>query len=144
MAITPYTYGAAARTSIMNGEWNYLNSTIMAALLTSAATPSQDTHDYADDLTNELSGGGYARVEVTGKTAGYTAGTNIEKASCDPIVFPALTAADFQFVVVFADTGVDSVSPLISYFDLGGAQSDAGIDFTLTINAAGLFTIGMT
>jgi hypothetical protein len=35
------------------------------ALTTSSHTPLIDTHEYADDITNELSGSGYARVLLT-------------------------------------------------------------------------------
>ena len=58
---------------------NWLTDTIKVALTTSAYTPNQDSHDYYNDLTNELStANGYTSGGVTlgSKTVTYDSGTN--------------------------------------------------------------------
>lgn len=137
---TTKVYGKAIHT-LLNHEWDFETDTIVAALCASSYTPDQDAHDYADDLTDELSGGGYSRVTLTSKSVVYASGTNTYTFDCDDLVFPSLTAADIRYVVFFADTGADSVSPLLLYVDVGYALSITSNAFNVNINASGLMTI---
>lgn len=139
MAVTSFVYGKAMQT-LVNKEWDYDTDTIVCALTTSSYTPNQDTHDYADDITNELSGGGYARVTLTGKTVGYTAGTNVLKLDCDDVTFSAFTAANIRYAIFFADTGADSVSPLMAYVDFGATLTATAQTLVVQISADGLMT----
>jgi hypothetical protein len=114
-------------------------ATIVAILCSSSYTPNQDTHEFITDLTNELSGGGYARVTITGKVITTDAGTNTTKWTSDPIVFPALTGT-FRYMVLAVNSGSDATSRLIKYSDYTTDQTAAGVDVTLTPHANGLAT----
>lgn len=64
-----------ALSKALNAEWDFDSDTIKATLHTSSYTINADTHDYVDDLTNEVSGTGYSTGGVTlgSKTRTYTA-----------------------------------------------------------------------
>lgn len=140
MATSAKVYGLFLK-SLLNGEVDYDTNTIKCALLTSSHTPNQDTHQYADDLTNELSGGGYAQQTLASKTVSYTSGTNTVAAFCDDIVFAALTATDIRYAVFFKDTGTPSTSPLICYMDFGADQDMTAQDLTIVMPVSGLVQI---
>jgi hypothetical protein len=58
-----YNGGAAA----LADDVQWTSSDLRVLLTTSSYTPNQD-HAFVDDVTNELSGGGYARVSLGGQT----------------------------------------------------------------------------
>lgn len=101
-------------------------------------TPSQDTHEFLDDVTDELSGGSYARVTLDAKTMTYNATTNSANLSCDPISFASMTG-DYRYMVVAMDTGTDSTSPLIGWLDFGALETATAQPVNVTPPADGLF-----
>lgn len=137
MAVTAKAYGSAM-TRFVSGDIDYATDTIKCALTTASYVPNQDTHDYADDITNELTGGNYARQTLATKTVDYTAGTNELVLSCANITFANLTAAEIRLAVFFKDTGVASTSPLIAYMDFGANQSASGQNLILEVPADGI------
>jgi len=65
MAVTAKVYNLAI-TSLANKEIDWGSDTIKVSLHTSSYTPSQTTHDYQSDLTNEVANGnGYATGGAT-------------------------------------------------------------------------------
>jgi hypothetical protein len=125
----------------VNKEVDWDSDTIKAALCTSSYTPNQDTHQYASSLTNELSGGSYARVTLSGKTTTYDTSTNVHKLDCDDITWTAITAADFRYMVyIDTQTASDATSPLIAYVDFGAVQTATAQDVVVGIDAAGAVT----
>lgn len=122
--------------------WQAYSKGVKAVLCTTTYSPNQDTHQFASDLTNEATGTNYARklVSTTGQggktTLAYDTSTNKTKLAFDNIVWSTLTST-FRYIVFIVDLGTDALSPLISYDDMG-TQSPAGVDFTYTVNAAGV------
>ena len=57
MASIFYTYGLFV-TRLLAGDINFSSDTIKIMMTTSSYSPDQDTHDYKDDVTNEVSGTG--------------------------------------------------------------------------------------
>ena len=142
MAVTSLLYGAAFL-SAFNKEIDLNEATkVKCSLHTSSYGPVQDTDNYWNDCTNEITGAGYTTggVELTGLTPTYTGGTNV-------FAFDAVdaqwTAATFtcRIAVVYYNTGVSSTSPLLMYVDFGSDQSVSSGTFTIQWNAAGLFTV---
>jgi hypothetical protein len=137
MAVTAKVYGLAIK-SLANKEIDWDSDTIKAALCTSSYTPNQDTHQYASSLTNELSGGSYSRQTLASKTTTYDTSSNTHTLDCADIVWTAITAADFRYMVyIDTQTASDATSPLIAYVDFGATQSATAQDVTVAINAAG-------
>lgn len=136
MAVTAFWYGEGARgffsaTAARRVDW--VGDTIKVTLHTSTYTPNQDTHDFKDDLTNELpTAGGYTAggATLSGKSVTYTSGTNTVALLAADTTW---TTATFtcRYAVVWKDTGTASTSPLLGYVDFGADQSPAGVDFVL-------------
>jgi hypothetical protein len=47
------------KTDLLKGNIDFESDTIKVALVTDSYTPDQDSHDFFDDVTNEVSGTGY-------------------------------------------------------------------------------------
>ena len=143
MAVTALLYGVPQKnqwdgTAVIDWDTN----TIKCALATSTYTPSQDTHDFFNDITNEVVGTGYSAggVTLTASAPTYTAGTNV-------VAFDATdaqwTSASFtaRYAIVYKDTGTSTTSPLIMYVDFGADQTVSSGTFTIQWAAAGLWTV---
>lgn len=142
MAVTAKVYGKALQ-AIVNKEVDFDSDTIKVALCTSSYTPNQDTHDYYDDLTNELTDGSYTAGGETlaSKTVTYDSGTNTVTLDCADVTFSALTSTGIRYAVFYGDSGTDSTSPLLCYMDFGANQDVSAQDFILVIGASGLLTL---
>lgn len=128
-------------TALWNKEIDFDTDTIAVILTTSSHTPDQDTHDYLDDLTNEVSGGSYARGTLGSKTVTYTGATNKHVLDAADQAF---TTATFTFRNVhLADTspGSDAARPLIMYEASDADITGAGGTLTLEWNSGGIVEI---
>ena len=127
-------------------DFTIATDTIKCALVTASYTLDQNLHDFFDDVS---------AAEVSG--TGYTAGGN----QCTSIT-PTVSAAGLVTVdignpatwtqnasgfmnarraIIYKDTGTAATSNLIAFSnDFGSDQGNFNGDFSVTINAAGLFT----
>lgn len=121
---------------------NLASDTFKCLLVTSSYTPDLAAHDELADITNEVSGSGYARQTLA--NVAFTESGGSVKFTCDPIVFTAsggsIVARRF---VVYDDTPTGD--PLICVGLINNADTDVtvtdGNTLTLTIPAGGLFSI---
>lgn len=134
---TAKVYGKGVR-QFVNGGISYTADTIKIALLDQGYNPDQDAHEFASDLTNELSGGGYARQTLTAKTTVYDGPTNTLSLGCGDVTFASLTGTNIRYAVVFKDTGTAGTSPLICFMDFGSGQTISAQDFVIQIPASGI------
>jgi hypothetical protein len=142
MAVTAFLYGSVAA-KLANKEIDWDSDTIKVALCTSTYSPAQDTHDYFNDITNEVSGTGYTAggATLTTKTVGYTAGTNVTKFDADDVSWTSSTITA-RYAIIYVDTaGASSTDPLIGYVDFGADVSSSSGTFSITWDAAGIFTV---
>ena len=141
MAVTAKLFGNALKQAV-NGEWDWDSDTIKVMLTTSSYTPDQDTHDYKDDVTNEVSGTGYTAGGATLANCAvtYTAGTNVIKIDADDVTWAASTITA-RHAVIYKSTGVDGTSPLIAYIGFGEDKSSENGNFTLQWHADGIVKI---
>ena len=124
-------------TALWNKEIDYLADDIRVMMTTSAYVPNQDTHDYKDDVTNEVVGSGYtATGELLGsKTVTYTAGTNVFKLDAADTEWAA-SSITARIAVVY-----DATRPLIGFQDfITDRTSDNGL-FEIQWDAAGIVEI---
>jgi hypothetical protein len=81
--------------------------------------PNQDTDDFFNDATNEVSGTGYTAggVLLTGKSISWDAATNEFRFDFDDIVWgPGATISGIRVAVISKRTGgASSTDPLIAY-----------------------------
>lgn len=149
MAVTAFWY-AKAFLSVFNKLIDFDTDAIQVALTTDGYTPNQDTHDFFDDVTNEL-----------GTANGYTAGglvlanktiaTTNNVLAADNTVDPAWTTGAGETLtarraVYYENTaGAPGTDPLICWVDFGVDESASnGGTFTIVIAAAGIFSITAT
>lgn len=145
MAVTAKWYGLSLRnqygaTSTNRVDW--VTDTIKVALTTSAYTPNQDTHDFFDDITNEVTGTGYTAggVTLTTKTTAYDTASNETRLDADDAIW-ATSSLTARYAVVYKSTGTASTSPLLGYVDFGGDQTTSAADFTIQWDATGVLKI---
>jgi hypothetical protein len=127
----------------LNKEVDFDSDTIKVALLTSAYTPNQDTHDYFNDVSaNEVTGTGYTQggITLSSKTATYDSGTNVIVLDAADVTWSSSTITA-RYAVVYDSTGTSSTSALIGYVDFGSDQSSTNGNFTITWDSTGIVRI---
>lgn len=141
MAVSAKAYGSLLGV-LFTGAINYASDTIKVALCTSAYTPDQDTHDYFNDITNEVTGTGYTAGGATlaSKTSTYTAGTNTQSLDAADVTWGSSTITA-RYAVIYKSTGTASTSPLIGYVDFGQDVVSSAGNFTITWDATGMLTL---
>lgn len=138
MAVTGKLYSNVHK-KLANKEIDLDTDTIKVALCTSTYTPNQNTHDYFDDITNEVSGTGYT-------AGGATLGTKTVNVSTTTFTFDAADTVwstatiTARYAIVYCSTGTASTSALIGYIDFGADVSSTAANFTITWNASGIFS----
>jgi len=127
---------------IMNGSIDLDTDTIKVALVTSSYTPNQDTHDFFDDVTNEVTGTGYTAgggaLDNKAVTADTTDNEGVFDADDETWSTSTITA---RGAVLYKDTGTASTSPLICYIDFGADKSSSAGNFTVSWAAEGILNL---
>lgn len=127
---------------IMNGGIDLDTDTIKVALVTSSYTPDQDTHDFFDDVTNEVSGTGYtaggASLANKAVTADNTDNEGVFDADDVSWTTATITA---RAAVVYKSTGTASTSALICYVDFGSDKVSTAGTFTIAWNSEGILNL---
>jgi hypothetical protein len=122
-------YGVGPNVDLSSGSYKI-------ALSTSSHTPNQDTHDFFNDVTNEVSGTGNTAggVAVT-VTRSYDGTSNeIRVAVQDAVWGPGATITFRNAHLYKVLGGASSADPLIAYIAYGSDQSVS--NGTLTIDNA--------
>jgi hypothetical protein len=108
-------------------------------LATATFTPTQDTLDFVNDVTNEASGTSYSAggIVLTTPVVNIDTATNTLTFDAADITTAALSVS-CRWAVIYVNTGTPSTSPVIAYVDLsqgvGGNVTVTGINW----DAAGI------
>lgn len=142
MAVTAFVYGNAL-VHITDADLDWTVDTIKVSLHTSTYVPAQDTHDFWDDATNEITGTGYTAEgqTLTTPTRTYTGGTNTLSLDADNAQW---TSSSFtaRIAVVYKDRGgATSADELLSYVDFGGDETVSSGTFTIQWHTDGVIKI---
>ena len=142
MAVTAFWYGPAFL-SAFNKLIDYDSDVIKVSLHTSTYAPNQDTHDFFNDATNEVTGTGYTAGGATlgTKAITYTAGTNVFMIDAADTVWSASTITARYAVVYDSTPGTAATNPLICYIDFGADVISSAGDFTITWSGSGIATV---
>ena len=141
MAVTAKVYNLAI-TSLANKEIDWGSDTIKVSLHTSSYTPSQTTHQYASSLTNEVANGnGYTTGGATLGSKTETFSGQVKQFDAADVVWSTSTITARYAVIYDSTPGSAATNPLIAYVDFGQDVSSSGGNFTLTWDAAGIFTV---
>ena len=147
MAVTAWWY-AGAFIQAFDKEIDYLADTMKITLHTVTYVPNQDTHDYADDATNELStANGYTSGGATLATKVNSNTLNVVKWDADDVAWTATGAGFTARIDVLSDTtpGSAATNPLMTWQDFGQNETaSGGGTFTIAHNASGIATCTAT
>lgn len=125
---------------LLNRDIDYINDDVSLLVVDNTYTFDR-TDEFVSDITGEVSGSGYSRLSLSGKTIGLNASTNTVVFDCSDLTMNAVSTSNaFSGAVIYGNTGVDSTSPLIGFFDMPETSTN-GSDVTLTVAAAGLFQV---
>lgn len=117
------------------------------ALATATYTPDRDTHDFYNDLTNELAtANGYTAggVTLTGVALAYDATSDQVRLDFNDPTWTFSGDVTFRYGVCYIDTaGASSTDPLMLLLDWGSSQTVSGV-YTITVDATGIFAIDFT
>ena len=143
MAVTAKWYGVPIKnqydgTAVV--DWN--TDTIKAALTTSSYSPAQDTDDFFNDVTNEITGTGYTAGGASLGTLTATYDTTSNEIRLDAADTQG-TSSSFtaRNAVIYKSTGTASTSPLVSYIDFGGDETVSSGTFTIQYDSTGVAKI---
>jgi|SRR6478609_514278 len=127
-----------------NKEIDFDSDTIKVALIGSAYTPNQDSHDYWDDVVaNEVTGTGYTAggAALASKTVTYDASTNTLKLDAADVTWSSSTITA-RYAVVYDDSGAtNGQKALIAYFDFTTDRASSNGDFIVRWGADGIFSV---
>ena len=141
MAVTAKLYSNFPHLALEDAlAGSILTQTIKVALVTSAYTFNQETHDYFDDITNEVTGTGYTAGGATLGTKTCTEATRVTTFDAADTSWTSSTITARGAVVYYA-SGTASSSLLIAFIDFGADKSTDNGTFAIQWNASGIFTV---
>ena len=118
---------------------------VVFALFLSTSNAGTLTNDNLADLTNEVSGNGYARDTTNTVTYTESAGVVTYDVTTDPVYTASGGSIVARRAVLFDDTPASPADPLICTCLLDATPADVtvvdGNTLTIQIAAAGIFTI---
>lgn len=145
IAVTAKWYGLGVKdqwgaTAADRIDW--ITDTIKTALHTSTYVPNQDTDDFFNDATNEITGTGYTAGGVTlgSKTLTYDSGTNEVRLDAGDAQWTSATFTS-RIATTYKSTGTATTSHLMGYVDFGGDESVSSGTFTIQWDSTGVLKV---
>lgn len=127
---------------LWDGSIDLDTDTIKVALTTSSYTPDIDSHDFFDDITNEVVGTGYTAGGYTLANKTVTADTSNERAVFDADdISSATTTVTFRYAIIYKSTGTAGTSPLIAVIDFTTDRVFTAETLYIQWNSSGIFYV---
>lgn len=124
----------------LTGALDLEDDTINVLLVDDTYTANKD-HDFVNDVVgDELSGTGYTRKTLAGKSVTLDTGNDRVTFDATDPVWTGLDAGTIGGAVVFKQVTNDADSPLICFLDPTNLTTN-GSDVTLQFNAAGILRL---
>lgn len=137
MATVFYNNG---KKKLIDGSIDMDTDTIKVALVTSSYSPNIDTHDFFDDITNEVSGTGYSSGGYTLANKTVTVDTTNDRAVFDADdITSASTTVTFRAAIIYKSTGAAATSPLIAYIDFTTDRVYTAETVLISWSSSGIF-----
>jgi len=140
--------------SSLLGQWNGLansvfdldTDTMKLAGATNTYSPNQDTHDFFDDMTNEVTGTGYTAGGATLASVTVSRSTNTVTFDAADVVWTQNGAgfSNGRKFVLYKSTGTAGTSRLYSVITADGDVGNVSGDLTIQFNASGIATWSTT
>lgn len=152
MVVTAGLYGVPTKNrsdGTANGavNWSSGGDTIKVALTTVTYDPVAgiDTHDFFNDVTNEVTGTGYTAGGATLGTLGSSYDTASDQARFTAANTTWTTSTiTARNAIVYKSTGTATTSPLINYVAFGADVSTTAGTFQITWDATGVWLVDVT
>lgn len=136
------TYGQASL-HLGLGRFNFTTLNALKVLLTTSSyTPNIDTHDFRNDVTNEIAVTGYAPLSLSGVTWTYDAANNRSVLTADPITWIPL-AATVRYAVIYGNVGTAATDPLLGYIDFESNTDLTSQGLNLAWPSGGFFRVAL-
>lgn len=107
-------------------------------------THNYDTHDFRDDITNEVSGTGYTTGGNTLTSTEVTLASGVLTYDAADVSWPASTITSAMAGVGYFNVGSAATDMLVFLSDFVTAASTSNGTFTIQWNASGIFTVDYT
>jgi hypothetical protein len=120
---------------VATGAIDLDTDTFKVMLTTSAYTPNQDTHDFRDDVTNEVSGTGYTAggATLSGVGVTYDAASNQVRITWSDVTWPSSTITARTAVIYKSRGGASSADELVAYATDSADVTSTAATFTLDL-----------
>lgn len=113
-------------------------------MTTDTYTPNFDTHDFRDDVTNEVAGAGYTAGGVNITTTEITLASGTLTYDAADTVFTTVTVTNAMAGVIYFDVGTAATDMLVLLQDFVTAASSTAANFTIQHSGTGILTIDYT
>jgi hypothetical protein len=113
-------------------------------LVQDAYTPAFDTHDFRDDVTNEVSGTGYTAGGVTVTATEITLAAGTLTFDMADTVYTTVTITDAMAGIHYFNVGTAATDQLVVLQDFVTSASATAANFTIQHHANGVATIDYT
>lgn len=127
-----------------NKEVDWDTDDIKVMLVSSGYTPSQDDHDYLDDVQAfEVTGTGYTAggVSLAGKTTTLDKANNVVILDANDVTW-ANSTITARYAVVYDNSGASAAAkPLVGYLDLLTDSASNNGNFVIQWDASGIVRI---
>ena len=147
MAVTAFWYGLGVKqqwnsTAADRVVWPGATDTHKVSLHTSAYAYNQDTDNYFNNTTNEITGTNYVAggYQLANKTLNYDTASNETRLDADDAVW-ATASFTANRAVIYKSTGVSTTSLLMGYVLFGADQTVATATFTIQWDATGVLKV---
>jgi len=99
-----------ARQRFLEAQINWMTDTIKCLLVdTGAYTPQTSVHEYLSDIPTS--------ARIAGPVTLTSKATSGGAADAADVTFTSVSGPSIEAIVIYADTGTESTSPLIAYID---------------------------
>lgn len=120
---------------LAQAKFDFSSDSFKMMLVTSTYAPNRGTHDFRDDVTNEVVGTGYTAggAAITAALSLDT-GAHVLSFGLSDVVWAVATFTARAGVIYKSRGGASSADELVAYIDFGADKSPAGVDFTVHVN----------
>lgn len=134
-----------AKLRIANGKFSWVNDNVRALLVAATYTYNFVHTKVSDILAHEVSGGTYARVDITLRELRVDTLGDRVLFWAPQAVFPLLSGVTPAGIVLYEEKGPDASTPsddwLIAHLDFGGPVISSGLDFLVSFDSDGVFAL---
>lgn len=120
-------------------------TTLRKSLHTASYTPNRDSHDFQDDLTNEVAtANGYSVATLANVALTFDSASDQIRLDYDDVSWTFTADQTWRYAVVWLNTaGAAGTDPLLLLLDWGSSQTVSGV-YSITLDPAGVYAWDFT